>query len=447
MRFPTRVDLLADPTPPATTLVRATVLDVPHDPFTDDDALRADSDAGLLVVDGVIAARGPFAEVRAAHPDTPVDDLRSGLLLPGFVDTHVHYPQLRAIGGLGLPLLDWLQRSALPEEVRFADTAYAATVADEFLDGLARAGTTTALVFGAHFAPAMDAFFERAARSGLNITAGLVVGDRLLREELHCTPDEAAAHSAALIDRWHGRGRLRYGVTPRFSLSATDALLDVCAHLLAAGDVWFTSHVNENLAEVLAVAGLFPERGHYLDSYDAHGLVTPRSVFAHNVHATDAELDLLAHRGAAVAHCPTSNSALGSGRFPLRRHLAHGVGVALGSDVGAGTGLFMPKEALQAYFMQQLLGDDGLPLTPAHLLHLVTGAGAAALGLRDRVGDLGVGRDFDAVWIRPAEGSTFAVNLARAEDPVDALARVFALATTADVAQTWAAGRPLRPDQ
>lgn len=430
------------------TLFRATVLDVPRDPFTTPaaDALRAESDGGVLVVDGVVADRGTFADVRDRHPDAPVEHLRDGLLLPGFVDTHVHYPQLRAIGGLGMPLLDWLQQCALPEEVRFADVEYAAVVADEFLDGLARAGTTTALVFGAHFAPAMDAFFARADRSGLNVTAGLVLGDRHLREELHCTPEAAARESQALIERWHGHGRLRYAVTPRFSLSATDELLAVCGQLLT-GDVWFTSHINENLAEVATVADLFPGSGHYLGSYERHGLVTERSVFAHNVHATDAELALLGERGAAVSHCPTSNSALGSGLFPLRRHVEHGVTVALGSDVGAGTGLFVGKEALQAYFMQQVLGAGGLPLSPVHLLYLATSAGARALGLADRVGDLGVGKDFDAVWLRPAEGSTLAVNLAAAAGPDDALARVFALAGSADVAQTWAAGRALRsPD-
>ncbi len=428
------------------TLYRATVLDVPRDPFRvpADEALRAESDGGLLVVDGVVAERGPFVEVRGRHPQEVVEDLRGGLLLPGFVDTHVHYPQLRAVGGLGMPLLDWLQQCALPEEARFGDDAYAAAVADEFLDGLARAGTTTALVFGAHFRSAMDVFFARAEASGLAVTTGLVLGDRHLREELHCTPEQAFADSQALIDRWHGRGRLRYAVTPRFSLSATDELLDVCGQLLG-DDIWFTSHINENLAEVATVAGLFPASEHYLGSYARHGLVTPRSVFAHNVHATDVELSLLAEHGAAVSHCPTSNSALGSGLFPLRRHVEHGVTVALGSDVGAGTGPFVGKEALQAYFMQQLLGSDGLPLGPAHLLYLATAAGAKALGLSARTGDLGVGKEFDAVWLRPVEGGTLAVNLDHATGPSDALARVFALASSADVAQTWAGGRALRP--
>ena len=182
-------------------------------------------------------------------------------------------------------------------------------------------------------------------------------------------------------------------------------MLDVCAELMERADgVWFTSHINENIAEVATVRRAVPGAEHYLDTYHQHGLVTQRSVLAHNVHATDAELELMAETGAWVAHCPTSNAALGSGLFPFRRHVEHGVRVALGSDVGGGTGFSLLKEGLQAYFIQQLLGADGLPLTPAHLLYLATRAGARALGLADRVGDLGVGKEFDAVWLRPTDG-------------------------------------------
>jgi guanine deaminase len=421
------------------TIFAATVVDTPGDPFTGDPAGALRQDEALLVRDGVIAARGPLAALRAAHPGEPVTRLDGGLLVPGFVDTHVHYPQLRAIGGLGLPLLDWLEQCALPEEAKLADRSYARAVAAEFLDGLVTAGTTSALVFGSHFAPAMDELFAAAERHGLNITSGLVLSDRILRPDLLNSPETALADSADLILRWHDRGRLRYAVTPRFSLSASDEMLDACAQLLGKG-VWFTSHVNENLAEIATVAGLFPGARHYLDTYCRHGLVTPRSVFAHNVHPGDAELAMLAECGASVAHCPTSNSALGSGLFPLRRHVEHGVRVALGTDVGAGAGLFLPKEALQAYFMQQLLGPAGMSLTPVHLLYLATRAGALALGLDDRVGDFAVGKDFDAVWLRPADGSTLAVNLRHASDTTDALARIFTLATPADVAGVWVRG-------
>jgi guanine deaminase len=424
------------------TLYRGPVLDTPSNPFlVGPDALSAESDAAIVVRDGVIRDRGAYADLARKHRDEDVVDLREGVLLPGLVDTHVHYPQVRVIAGLGMPLLEWLDRYALPEEARLAKDSYAETVAGEFLSGLARAGTTTALVFGAHFSSATEIFFAAAERSGLRITAGQAVSDRLLRPDLLTTPEVALAEGRKLIERWHGEGRLRYAVTPRFSLSASEALLDVCAELLEVTDgVWFTSHLNENIIEVANVVELFSRVGHYLGSYAQHKLVTPHSVFAHNVHPRDVELDLMATAGAWVAHCPTSNAALGSGLFPFRRHVQHGVPVALGSDVGGGTGFSLFKEGLQAYFMQRLLGAEGLALTATHLLYLCTRAGAAALGLDDRIGDLQVGKEFDAVWLRPVEGSTLAVVLQHATDAHDALAKIFALATPADVARVWVGG-------
>jgi guanine deaminase len=247
------------------------------------------------------------------------------------------------------------------------------------------------------------------------------------------------------VERWHGKGKLRYAVTPRFSLSASESMLDSCAALLGdAPDIYLTSHINENGAEIDQVADHFPTRSHYLDTYQHHGLVGSRTVLAHNVHPTDHELEVMAAVGSWVAHCPTSNAALGSGLFPFKRHDAYGVGVALGSDVGAGTGFSLVKEGLQAYFAQQLLGPEGLPLTPAHLLYLATRAGALALGLGDQIGDFEVGRRFDAVWLRPLAGSTLDIVLRHAPDATEALAKVFALATSADIAGVWVDGRNLR---
>jgi guanine deaminase len=425
------------------TLFRGTFLDTPDDPFTGG-TLRAEADGAVLVRDGVILERGEYAVVRRAHPDEAVVDLTDGLVLPGFVDAHVHFPQVRMIGALGMPLLDWLERSALPEEALLADPDYASGVAGDFLDGLTSAGTTTALVFGAHFAPAMDVLFAQAAQRGLRITSGLVVSDRILRPDLLTSPQQGYDEGRALAQRWHGVGRNRYAVIPRFSLSCTDDMLASCAALQA--DIegsFFTSHINENLAEVAAVCNLFEQCDDYLSSYFRHGLVGSRSVYAHNVHATGGELDLLAAHGASVAHCPTSNSALGSGLFPLREHVEHGVRVALGSDVGAGTGFSLFKEGLQAYFMQQLLGDRGLPLTSAHLLHLATAAGAAALGLSEEVGTFSVGQQFDALWLRPDPATTLAVGLRHAAGPDEALARAFALGTSADIAAVFVGGDPL----
>ena len=421
------------------TLFRGTVMDTPDNPFSGA-GLRVEADAGLLVRDGVIVARDDFARMRALHPDEPLTDLSGGLVLPGFVDTHVHFPQVRAIGGLGLPLLEWLERCALPEEVRLADASYAAAVAADFVRGLAQAGTTTALVFGAHYASAVDVLFEAASAVGLRVTSGLVVSDRLLPDPLLTTPDRAYDEGRALAERWHGVGRNRYAVIPRFALSCGDELLDSCASLLKdVPGAWFTSHLNENRLEIATVARLFGGCD-YLQAYDRHSLIGPRSVLAHNVHVTDAELRVLADRGASIAHCPTSNAALGSGLFPLARHLAFGVPVALGCDVGAGTGFCLFKEALQAYFAQQMLGDDGVPLDSARLLYLATAAGAKALGLADSVGDLSPGKRFDALWLRPAAGTTLDVGLRHAADADDALAKAFALATPGDVRSVWVDG-------
>jgi guanine deaminase len=426
------------------TLYRATVFDTPGDGLPGA-TLRAQSDAGLHVVDGTVVARGEFGALATQHPDEEVVDLREGVLLPGLVDTHVHFPQVRIIGGLGMPLLEWLDRCALPEEIRLGSIDYARSVATDFIQGLVSAGTTTALVFGSHFATAVDALFAEAARVGLRVTSGVVLSDRSLPEPLLTTPDRAYEETLAVAARWHGVGRTRCAVTPRFSYSATDDLLDVCAAALKDIDgAWFTSHVNENPAEVAAVRERFGGLP-YVDTYDRHGLVGPRTVLAHDVHPTDHELALLGSQGATVAHCPTSNAALGSGLFPLRRHLEHGVGVALGSDVGGGTGFCLLKEGLQAYFVQQLLGPQGLPLRAPDLLHLATRSGAVALGLGDEVGDLSAGKAFDATWIRPPLGDPLQVGLRHSTSAEDALGRIFALGTAADVAGVWVAGSRIHP--
>ncbi len=423
------------------TLFRGTFLDTPDGEAPGGILLRADTDAGLLVTDGTIVERGRFVDVGARHPDEHVVDLSEGLVLPGLVDTHVHYPQVRSIGALGMPLLDWLEKSALPEEARLEDPGYADGAATDFVRGLVSAGTTTALVFGAHFAPAVESLFDEAERVGLRVTAGLVVSDRALPVPLLTTAEGAYEESLALAKRWHGRGRLRYAVTPRFSLSASAAVLDACAAVLnEMPGAWFTTHANENPAEVAEVARLFPEARDYIDTYDQHGLLGPQSVIAHNVHATDAELSMLGARGACVAHCPTSNCALGSGLFDLRRHVDHGVRVALGSDVGAGTGFGLFKEGLQAYFVQQLQGDRGLPLSAPDLLYLATRAGALALGQGELVGDLSVGKAFDAVWVRPRAGDPLDVGLRHAASAQDALAKVFAMACDTDVVGVWVGG-------
>lgn len=429
-----------------TRIWRGTIAHTPRNPFTDTEALDYIADGGLAVAAGRIVAVGEFPSIREQFPEAPVEDFRGGLLVPGFVDAHVHFPQVYVIGGMGHGLLQWLQTLTLPEECRLADEDYARTVARRFLSQLISHGVTTALVFGSHFAGAQDVFFQEALPTGLRITSGLVVSDRLLLDPLHVTPEQAFEASRTLIERWHGQGRLRYAVTPRFALSASDAMLDACRRLLElAPDLYFTTHLNETVDEVATVRSLFPWARHYLHVYDEFGLVGPRSVFAHNVHPQADELQRLAATQASIAHCPSSNTFLGSGLFPMRRHVEAGVKICLGSDVGGGTGFSLIKEGLWAYQVQRLR-EDGYPVDPAHLLYLATRAGADALGLGDRVGDFTPGKEADVIWIRPRKGSALACRLEDQADklsPQDVLGALFTLHGDVEVARVFVAGEPV----
>jgi guanine deaminase len=437
-----------------TRLLLGHLLHVPGDPFAaareaarsgrdeaaPPSALDAITDGALAIADGRLVDVGPAAEVRARHRGAVVEEA-GGWLLPGFVDAHVHYPQLAVTGVMGLRLLAWLRERTWPHEARFSDPAFARAEARAFLAALARNGTTTAMVFGAHQASAMSAFFDEADASGLRITAGLALGDRELPPELRTDPGRAIEETHALIERAHGRGRLRYAVTPRFAVSASDPLLAACGELMAErSDLWFTTHLNETHDEIAYVRNAFPDARDYLDAYDRHGLVGPRSVFAHDVHPAERELDRLAEARAIVAHCPGSNQFIGSGLFPMRRHLAGGVRMALGTDVGGGPGFSLLGEARTAY-QTQMLRTDGVRLDPARLLWLATAAGADALGLADEVGTLDVGRAADVVLLRPPERGTLAERLRHAASADDALGALLSLGGEADVAGTWVAGR------
>jgi guanine deaminase len=425
-----------------TTILRARVAHTPRDPFVHQDALQTFDDGAIAYDEtGTIESIGTFKDVRAAHPEATVDERRDCIALPGFVDTHVHFPQIPVIGAMGLQLLDWLDQRTLPEEARMAEEAYATRSAERFVRLLAGNGTTTALVFGSHFPAAQHALFEAADRQGLRIASGLVVSDRNLKPELEVTPEVAYETSKALRDRWHGHGRLRYAVTPRFSVSCTEAMLDACHDLLGDG-VLFTSHVNESLGEIDFVRRLFPEARDYLATYERAGLLTDRSVLAHNVHVSDDELRRLAATRTAVAHCPSSNAFLASGIFPMARHVAAGVRFGMGTDVGAGTGLSMLKEGLVAYHVQ-MVRDQGHMLGPEQLLHLATSAGAAALGLDDTCGDFTPGKQADVVLLQAPPGSTLEAVLEAAPDWNAVLGALFTLAREECVIEARVAGEPV----
>jgi len=425
---------------PGGELLRAPLFHTPRNPFQDPSALECYEDGGLLVIGGRVAGCGDYAGLRGAHPDIPSVDLRGGFLLPGFIDTHIHFPQLRVLGGLGRSLLDWLEHCALPEEARMADHSHACHVARRFVRLLASHGTTTALVFGAHFAPATAALFEAAQAAELRLAAGHVLSDRRLTPELHQTPERAYRESSLLIERFHRKGLLNYAVTPRFALSTSEAMLEVCQTLLREHEgLLVQTHLNENLEEITEVSRLFPWAADYLAVYERYGLSRLGTVMAHDVHPSSSELDRLAASGVTVAHCPSSNAALGSGLFPLKRHINAGVRCALGTDVGGGTGFGMLKEGLQAYLLQRV-APGGMLLDAAHLLYLATLAGAEALGLGEETGDFRIGKSADFVYIRPPAGSALACVLEREQGPQQMLAAIFTLAGAESVREVRVAG-------
>jgi guanine deaminase len=432
MAFPRGVEIL-----------RAAIFHTPGNPFIETNALAAFDDGALAIAEGRIVACGDYHEVATAHPDAAVRDLRGGYIIPGLIDTHVHFPQVRVLGAIGYSLQDWLEERALPEEARLSDAGYAAAIAREFVDALISHGTTAAMVFGSHFANAMEILFTIGEQSGLRICSGLVLSDRALLPELRQSPETAYRESRLLIERFHGKGRLGYAVTPRFALSASEAMLEACAGLLREdSSLRFTTHINENVREIEEVARLFPKARDYLEVYERFGLVGRLSVLAHNVHAREGEIERVAARGASIASCPRSNAALGSGIFPLRRHVEAGVRCALGTDVGAGTGFGMLQEGLQMYLMQRVAPQPFI-LTAGQLLYLATRAGAEALGLEQETGNFEKDRAADLVYLEPPRGSVLAGALKRAENAEQVLAALFALAGAESVREVQVAGEVL----
>ncbi len=396
---------------------------------------------GLLVVDGGhVAAFGAYEAIAPGLPqDTPVIALPGRLITPGFVDAHTHYPQVDVMAAWGSQLLDWLNNHTFPAELAFADRAHADQAAAFFLDQLLRNGTTSALVFCTVHKASVDALFEAALARGMRLVAGKVLMDRHAPDGLRDTVESGRADSEALIRAWRGRGRLGYAVTPRFAVTSSDAQLAMAGDLAAAHpDVLIHTHLSENLDEIDRVAELFPGANDYLDVYARHGLVTDRSVFAHCVHASDDSLRRMAAAGASAAFCPSSNLLLGSGLFSLRQACACGVNVGLGTDVGAGSSFFLPHMMGEAYKIGQLAGET---VDPLHAFYLATLAGARALKLDDRIGNLTPGKEADFLVLDLAATPLLARRMAGARTLSD---KLFALSLLADdrvVERTYLAGR------
>lgn len=395
-------------------------------------------DGILLIENGKVAQVGAAAELLSKLAGVEVQHYRDALITPGFIDTHIHYPQTGMIASYGEQLLDWLETYTFPTEQQFADKAHASDVAAIFLKELLRNGTTTALVFGSVHPQSVDAFFEQADKLNLRMIAGKVLMDRNAPDYLTDTAETGYAESKALIERWHGKGRLHYAVTPRFAPTSTPEQLELAGKLLGEyPDLYMHTHLSENRKEIEWVKALFPERKGYLDVYDHHRLIGPRAVFAHGVHLCDEECQRLAETGSAVAFCPTSNLFLGSGLFDLNKLEAHGVRVGLGTDVGAGTSFSQLQSLNEAYKVMQLQGKK---LDPFKSLYLATLGGANALYLDDRLGNFLPGKDADFLVLDYNATPLISYRMQQARSLEE---RLFALTILGDdraVKETFAAG-------
>jgi guanine deaminase len=376
-------------------------------------AWRHHADGLLVVEDGHVTHCGDAATLLPTlKAGTLVEDHRGRLIVPGFVDTHIHFAQTDVIASYGTQLLEWLDRYTFPAERAFADAHHATEVAQVFVRELLRNGTTTALVFGTVHPQSVDAVFEAAEARGMRLIAGKVLMDRNCPEYLRDTAELGYAESKTLIARWHGRGRMLYAVTPRFAPTSSDAQLAACGRLLREHpDVRLQSHLAENLGEVRWVAELFPGSRSYLDVYDRFGLLRPGALYAHCIHLDAADRRRMAETGTAMAFCPTSNLFLGSGLFDLQAATDAGVRVGLGTDVGGGTSFSILRTMDEAYKVQQL---GGRQLSPLRAFYLATLGGARALGVERQIGSFEPGREADFIVLDPAATPLTARRMARA---------------------------------
>lgn len=396
-------------------------------------------DGLLLVEDGQIAQVGHAADLLPTLKGVEITEYPDALITPGFIDTHIHYPQTGMIASYGEQLLDWLNTYTFPTERQFEDKAHAADVAGIFLKELLRNGTTTALVFGSVHKQSVDAFFEAAEALNLRMIAGKVLMDRNAPEYLTDTAESGYADSKELIERWHGKGRLHYAVTPRFAPTSTPEQLTLAGKLFQEyPDLYMHTHLSENRQEIEWVKALFPERSGYLDVYDHFKLIGARSVFAHGVHLCDAECQRLAETGSAVAFCPTSNLFLGSGLFDLAKLEQHGVRVGLGTDVGAGTSFSQLQSLNEAYKIMQLQGKK---LDPFKSLYLATLGGANALYLDDKIGNFASGKDADFVVLDYNATPLISYRMQQATTLAEKLFALTMLGDDRAIKETFAAGQ------
>jgi guanine deaminase len=410
------------------------------DPMTGGpETARHSARGGVLVESGKIVAVGEADDLRRTHPQATVTDYGNALISAGFVDAHVHYPQTAMIASWGKRLIDWLNSYTFPEEMRFADRAYATEIADRYFDLTLSNGTTTVCSYATIHPESVDAFFEAARARGLRAYAGKTCMDRNAPEGLRDTAQTGYDQSKSLLEKWHGQDRLSYVITPRFSPTSTPE------QLMAMGALWreypgclMQTHLSEQTDEVDWVKSLFPQSRDYLDTYEAQGLLREGALFGHAIYLTDREIARIRETGAALVHCPTSNTFIGSGLFPTMAMAQKGIRVGLATDTGGGSSFSMLRTMAAAYEVGQLRGT---PLHPSQLWWLATQGSARALRADHLIGNLAPGMEADIVVIDLASTPAIAQRAARSKDIWEALFPTIMMGDDRATKAVWVGGR------
>jgi guanine deaminase len=422
--------------------IRGTILDIKRvvdKPEDIEQNIRYIKDGLLLVEHGKIKWVGRWEDGNHQIPDSVrVRNYPGKLIMPGFIDTHIHYPQSEMVGAYGEQLLEWLENYVFPTEGRYNDKEYSREMSKFFLKQLLRNGTTTALVFGTVYPESVDALFEEAEHYNMRIIAGKVMMDRNAPDYLLDTAETSYLDSKKLIEKWHKRGRALYAITPRFAPTSTPEQLDAAGRLKAEfPDTYMHTHLCENKNEIEWVKGLYPERENYLDVYHHHGLTGSKSIFAHSIHLEDKEWDCLQETDSAVAFCPTSNLYLGSGLFKLQEAWKRKIRVGMGTDIGAGTTFSILQTLNEAYKVMQLQ-EYRLPAFEA--FYLATLGGAKSLSLDHLIGNFEVGKEADFVVIDPCATPLQQLRFDNSKSLSDELFILITLADDRSIYRTYVAG-------
>ncbi len=407
------------------------------------EATRHERRGAVLLKGGKILATGTADDLRTAHPQAKITDYGDALIMAGFIDAHAHYPQTGIIASWGKRLIDWLNTYTFPEEIRFADPSYAVKTAARYLDLTAANGTTTIASFCTTHPASVDALFDAAATRGQRIVAGKTCMDRNAPDALLDTAQSAYDDSRALLEKWHGRGRASYAITPRFSPTSTPEQLEALGALWAEHpDCLMQTHLSEQVDEIEWVQRLFPKARDYLDTYETFGLLREGGLFGHAIHLTEREKARLREVDAALIHCPTSNTFIGSGLFQMGALMSAGHRIGLATDTGGGSSFSMLRTMAAAYEIGQL---SGTALHPAQLLWLATCGSARALRLDDKIGNLAAGTEADLVVLDLAATPAIAQRSERAGDFWEQVFPTIMMGDDRAVVATWINGEPVLP--